>query len=254
MRVGDHVRVRPGEKVPIDGIVEEGRSSVDESMITGEPIPVEKKNGRKSYCRNGERDRQLCEAGRACRSGHAAVADRENGERGAAIAGSNSEARGPGLGVFRPRSDRLGDRNIHRLVLGWAPAPVRTCSRQRGRCFDRSLPMRARTRHSNGRDGWNRTWSAAGILIRNAEALEMFRKVDTLIVDKTGTLTEGKPQVTSIRSLNDLREDELLRLVASLERGSEHPLASAIVSAAEAKGFQRATGGSGNSAAERIVH
>jgi cation transport ATPase/YHS domain-containing protein len=138
---GDILRVRPGEKVPVDGVVTDGTSAVDESMVTGEPIPVEKTAGKSLI--------------------------------GATVNGTGKGA-------------------------------------------------------------------TLGVLIKNAEALEIMEKVDTLVVDKTGTLTEGQPQLVSIQACQGFEENEVLRLAASLERASEHPLAEAIVRGAEEKGIQLA--------------
>lgn len=237
VKVGDRLRVRPGEKVPVDGIVEEGRSSIDESMITGEPIPIEKETGAKvtagtvngtgSFVMRAERVgadtllsqivKMVSEAQRS-RAPIQRLADQVSAYFVPAVILS-------AIATFivwylvgpQPRF-------AHALVNAVAVLIV-ACPCALGL----ATPMAVMVGTGRG--------ARSGILIRNAEALEVFRKIDTLIVDKTGTLTEGKPQVASVKSVSDIAEDELLRTVASLERGSEHPLASAIVKAAEARGL-----------------
>jgi len=237
VNVGDRLRVRPGEKIPVDGVVEEGRSSIDESMITGEPIPVEKEtsskvaagtvNGTGSFVMRAERVgadtllsqivKMVSEAQRS-RAPIQRLADQVSAYFVPAVILS-AVATFIVWYLIGPQP-----RFAHALVNAVAVLIV-ACPCALGL----ATPMAVMVGTGRG--------AHAGILIRNAEALEVFRKVDTLIVDKTGTLTEGKPQVTSVKSFSDISEDELLRAVATLERGSEHPLASAIVNAAEARGL-----------------
>ena len=237
IQVGDLLRVRPGEKVPVDGMVIDGRSSVDESMITGEAVPVEKAaatrvtagtvNGTGSFVMRAER------VGADTLLAH--------------IVQMVSEAQRSRAPVQR-LADRASSYFVPAVVvvafatfLGWyiagpqpqfAHALVNAVSVLIVACpcaLGLATPMAIMVGTGRG--------AQAGVLIRNAEALERFRSVDTLIVDKTGTLTEGKPQVSGVITANGFDEQQLLQLVASLERASEHPLAAAIVKAAEAKGI-----------------
>ena len=234
--VGDRLRVRPGDKVPVDGVVLEGRSSIDESMISGESVPVEKTEG--------------------------------DAVTGATINGTGSliiEAKRVGVDTLlsqivdmvanaqrsRAPIQKLADSVAGKFVpavlgiavlafIGWAvwgPTPalayalvsavavlIIACPCALGL----ATPMSIMTATGRG--------AQAGVLIKNAEALERFAKVDILIVDKTGTLTVGKPKLVAVLPSQGHDEDEVLRLAASLERGSEHPLAEAIVSGAEGRG------------------
>ncbi|MGX5666759.1 copper-transporting P-type ATPase [Rhizobium daejeonense] len=235
--VGDKLRVRPGEKVPVDGILVEGRSSVDESMITGESMPVTKETGSKliggtmnqtggfvmAAAKVG-RDTMLsrivhmvAEAQRS-RAPIQRLADEVSGWfvpivlAVAAIAFAIWMTVGP-----EPRF-------AHGLVAAVAVLII-ACPCALGLATPMSIMVGV------GRG------AHLGVLIKNAEALERFEKVDTLVVDKTGTLTEGKPKVTAIVPVQGLDEQELLRLAATLERSSEHPLAIAIVAAAEERGL-----------------
>ncbi len=237
IHVGDLLRVRPGEKVPLDGIVTEGKSAVDESMVTGESMPVKKEPGGKvigatmnqtgSFVMKAERvgkDTMLSQIVQM-------VADAQRS---------------------RAPIQRLAD-----IVSGWfvpaviavaaiafivwiffGPTPafsygliaavsvlIIACPCALGL----ATPMSIMVGVGKG--------AQAGVLIKNAEALERMEKIDTLVIDKTGTLTEGKPTVTKIVAAEGFTEDELLVLAASLEQGSEHPLAHAIVMAAKDKGL-----------------
>ncbi len=237
IQVGDRLRVRPGEKVPVDGTVIEGRSSVDESMISGEPIPVEKEPGAKviGATVNGT-------------GGLLVRADRVGaGTLLAQIVRMVSEAqrtRAPierlvnlVAGYFVPAVLAVSvltfvvwgvwgepPRLAHALVNAVAVLII-ACPCALGLATPLGIMVGV------GRGAEN------GILIKNAEALEVLEKADTLVVDKTGTLTEGKPRLVGVEPAAGFPEDELLRLAASLERGSEHPLAAAIVKGAEAKGL-----------------
>ena len=235
---GDRLRVRPGEKVPVDGVVLEGTSAVDESMVTGEPIPVEKTPGSSGDWRYGQWYGQLCHAGRTRGQRDAARADRAHGRVKPSAAGPRSSAWRmwsrayfvPAVvviaaltfvvwGLFGPEP-----RMAYALVNAVAVLII-ACPCALGLATPMSIMV------GTGRG------AMAGVLIKNAEALEVMEKVDTLVVDKTGTLTEGKPRLTTVVALPGQSEAELLRLAASLERGSEHPLAAAIVAGAQAQGL-----------------
>ncbi|OHV78647.1 copper-translocating P-type ATPase [Ensifer sp. LCM 4579] len=239
--VGDRLRVRPGEKVPVDGTLVEGRSSVDESMVTGESMPVTKEVGATliggTMSRTGGfimkagkvgRDtmlsqivRMVAEAQRS-RAPIQRLADEVSGWfvpaviLVAIIAFATWMAVGP-----EPRF-------THGLVAAVAVLII-ACPCALGL----ATPMSIMVGVGKG--------ASLGVLIKNAEALERFEKVDTLVVDKTGTLTEGKPKVTSIVAVDEISENELLRLAGTLERSSEHPLAAAIVEAAGERGVALAT-------------
>ena len=233
VKPGDKLRVRPGEKVPVDGVVLEGSSSVDESMISGEAIPVEKQAGAKvtGATVNGTGSLVM----RADRVGAETLL--------AQIVHMVSEAqrsRAPiqkladvVAGYFVPVV--VGIAVVTFIVWAvWGPDPrmahalvnavavlIIACPCALGL----ATPMSIMVATGKG--------ATLGVLFKNAEAIETLRKVDTLVVDKTGTLTEGKPKLVAVEAAQGIEENELLRLAASLERGSEHPLAAAIVSGAE---------------------
>jgi Cu+-exporting ATPase len=233
VKVGDRLRVRPGEKIPVDGVVLEGKSSVDESMITGEPIPVEKQPGDRvtGATVNGSGTLVI----RAERVGSETLL--------AQIVQMVAEAqrsRAPiqkladlVAGYFVPIV--VGIAMLTFLVWGlWGPEPrlayalvnavavlIIACPCALGL----ATPMSIMVATGKG--------ATMGVLFKNAEAIELMRKVDTLVVDKTGTLTEGKPRLVAVEPAEGFREEDVLRLAASLERGSEHPLAAAIVKGAE---------------------
>jgi len=235
---GDRLRVRPGEKVPVDGVVLEGTSSVDESMMTGEPIPVEKALGSRvtGGTLNG-------------RGGFLMRAERVGADTLLAqIVRMVSEAQRSRAPIQR-LADRVAAWFVPAVVLAaavtfmvWAlagPAPrmahalvnavavlIIACPCALGLATPMSIMV------GTGRG------AMAGVLIRDAEALEILERVDTLVVDKTGTLTEGRPRLTSIVALPGWEEAELLSLVAGLERGSEHPLAAALTAAARDRGIE----------------
>ena len=241
VQVGDRLRVRPGEKVPVDGVVTEGRSAVDESMVTGESMPVTKEAGANVI------------GGTLNQSGALVIEARKVGRDTmlAQIVQLVADAQ-----RSRAPIQRLADQ-----VAGWfvpaviavallafaawmmfGPEPrfsyalVAAVSVLIIACpcaLGLATPMSIMVGVGRG--------AQAGVLIRNAEALERMERVDTLLVDKTGTLTEGKPAVTAIVPAAGLGETELLRLAASVERASEHPLADAIVRAADARGIAIAT-------------
>jgi P-type Cu+ transporter len=237
VKVGDRLRVRPGEKIPVDGIVLEGNSAVDESMITGESIPVEKETGSRLIGATVNSTGSLIM--RAERVGRETLL--------AQIVQMVSEAQ-----RSRAPIQRLADRVAAWFVPGviaiavltfvvWSlfgPEPrlahalvnavavlIIACPCALGLATPIAIMV------GTGRG------AQAGVLIKNAEALEILEKVDTLVLDKTGTLTEGKPRVLSLITTSGQNEDELLRLAASLEQGSEHPLAAAIVKAAKDRGL-----------------
>src|SRR3954469_12602453 len=234
---GDRLRVRPGEKIPVDGIILEGRSSIDESLVTGESMPVTKEAGSKVL------------AGTLNRSGGFIIRADKVGRDTllSQIVKMVTEAQ-----RSRAPIQRLADQvaswfvpaviAIALLAFGiWAyfgPEPrlsygllaavsvlIIACPCALGL----ATPMSIMGGIGRG--------AQAGVLIKNAEALERMERIDTLVVDKTGTLTEGKPAVTAVVAAEGFSEAEILRLAASVERASEHPLATAIVKAAEARGI-----------------
>ncbi|APR75672.1 Lead, cadmium, zinc and mercury transporting ATPase [Minicystis rosea] len=237
VQAGDRLRVRSGEKVPVDGAVLEGTSAVDESMVTGEPIPVEKAPGARviggtmniagSFIMRAEhvgRDTLLAQIVRM-------VADAQRSrapiQRLADVVASYFV---PMVVVVAVATFVVWalvgpePRMAHALVNAVAVLII-ACPCALGLATPMSIMV------GTGRG------ATEGILIKNAEALEVLEKVDTLVVDKTGTLTEGKPKLVRVVTLGALSEDDILRLSESLEQGSEHPLASAIVAGAEERGL-----------------
>jgi Cu+-exporting ATPase len=234
---GDRLRVRPGEKVPVDGVVLEGHSAVDESMITGEPVPAEKNPGDKvtgatintmgSFVMRAERVGSDTLLAQIVAMVAAAQRSRAPIQR---LVDTISAWFVPTVIVIAVATF------IAWSILGPAPAMgfalvnavavlIIACPCALGLAMPMSIMV------GTGRG------ARAGVLVKNAEALELLEKIDTLVVDKTGTLTEGKPRLVGVSATRG-DENELLRLVASLERGSEHPLAAAIVAGAEARGLQ----------------
>jgi Cu+-exporting ATPase len=238
VRPGERLRVRPGEKVPVDGVVIEGASAIDESMVTGESIPVEKHagdrvigstvNGTGAFVMRAERVgaetllarivQMVAEAQRS-RAPIQKLADVVAGYfvpiviAVAAITFIIWAAVGP--------EPRMAHALINAVAVLIIACPC---------ALGLATPMSIMVAMGKG--------ATAGVLFKNAEAIEVMRKVDTLVVDKTGTLTEGKPKLISVTTANGWEEQKLLRLAASLERASEHPLAAAIVSGAEERGVE----------------
>jgi len=235
--VGDRLRVRPGDKVPVDGVVVEGRSSIDESMISGEPVPVEKVAGDKvtGATINGTGSLMI----EARRVGADTMLSQivemvANAQRSRAPIQKLADSV---AGIFVPAVITIAAVAFVVWAI-WGPDPalayglvsavavlIIACPCALGL----ATPMSIMTATGRG--------AQLGVLIKNAEALERFAAVDTLIVDKTGTLTVGKPKLVAVLPETGHDEAEVLRLAASLERGSEHPLADAIVSGAEARGI-----------------
>ena len=234
---GDRLRVRPGEKVPVDGVVIDGSAALDESMVTGESIPVDKGTGDRvigaTICVNGT---MTIEAERVGNETLLAQIVR--------MVGDAQRTRAP----IQRLADRVAAYFVPAVVVAafasfaiwglWGPAPrlahalvnsiavlIIACPCALGL----ATPMAIMVGTGRG--------AHAGVLVKNAEALELLARVDVLVVDKTGTLTEGRPRVTAVETAPGMSDVELLRLAASVERGSAHPLASAIVREAELRGI-----------------
>ncbi len=250
VKPGDRLRIRPGEKVPVDGVVLEGGSFVDESMVSGEPVPVEKGkgdrligatvNGTGSLVMEAERVGSETLLARIVQMVAEAQRSRAPIQRLADVV----------AGYFVPAV--LGAAALTFVVWSlWGPEPrmahalvnavavlIIACPCALGL----ATPMSIMVASGKG--------ATLGVLFKSAEAIEIMRQVDTLVVDKTGTLTEGKPRLVSVEPSETMSEKELLHLAGSLERGSEHPLAAAIVEGArergvdlvEAEGFESLTG------------
>jgi Cu+-exporting ATPase len=236
VRTGDRLRVRPGEKVPVDGVVEEGQSAVDESMVTGEPIPVAKQAGDPliGATLNGTGSLVM----RAEKVGADTLLSRI-----VAMVAEAQRSRAP----IQKLADRVSAYFVPAVIVTaaltfavWAlvgPEPrsahalinaiavlIIACPCALGLATPMSIMV------AMGRG------ATLGVLFKNAEAVEILRSVDTLVVDKTGTLTEGKPKLAGVFAAAGFDEGELLGLAASLERGSEHPLASAVIEGALGRG------------------
>jgi Cu+-exporting ATPase len=236
VRAGDRLRVRPGEKIPVDGVVVSGASSVDESMVTGEPVPVEKRegdgvtgatlNGTGGLVIRAERVgkdtllaqivRMVMDAQRT-RAPIQRLADVVSGWFVPAVVAAALVAFG--LWAVLGPEPRLA----HALVAAVAVLII-ACPCALGL----ATPMAIMVGTGRG--------ATAGVLVKSAEALERFEKVDTILLDKTGTLTRGKPALGKVAALPPFGEDEVLRLAAALEKASEHPLAAAIVEGAKRRG------------------
>ncbi len=235
--VGDRLRVRPGERIPVDGAVLEGRSAVDESMITGEPLPAEKApgdrvtggtvNGAGAFVMRAERVGrdtllarivQLVGEAQRSRAPIQRLADRVSAYFVPAVVAA-AILSAVAWGTLGPEP-----RLAYALITAVAVLII-ACPCALGLATPMSIMV------GTGRG------ATAGVLVKHAEALEILEKVDTVVVDKTGTLTEGRPRLATLVALPPHDEAELLRLAASLERGSEHPLAGAIVAAARERGL-----------------
>jgi Cu+-exporting ATPase len=237
VQAGDLLRVRPGEKVPVDGVVVEGRSSVDESMISGEPVPVEKVSGEKvtGATVNGTGSLLM----RAERVGQDTMLSQI-----VRMVAEAQRSRAP----IQKLADQVSAWFVPAVVMiailsfgVWAlfgPEPalsyalvnavavlIIACPCALGLATPMSIMV------GTGRG------ATVGVLVKNAQALELMEKIDTLVVDKTGTLTLGKPKLTAVIPADGVDEADVLRLAASLERASEHPLAAAIVEGAEERGL-----------------
>jgi len=233
VKAGDVLRVRPGEKVPVDGRVVEGESNVDESMVTGEPLPVEKRAGEKLI------GATLNGTGSLLMKAEKVGADTLLSQIVQMVADAQ-RTRAP----IQKLADTVAGYFVPVVVIislltffvwyAYGPEPafayaiinavavlIIACPCALGLATPVSIMV------GTGKG------ATAGVLIKNAEALEIMQKVDTLVVDKTGTLTEGKPKLVTVVTVNGFEEDEALRLAASLERASEHPLAEAIVRGAQ---------------------
>ncbi len=256
IQVGDKLRVRPGEKIPTDGVVIDGSSSVDESMVSGEAIPVEKTvdgkviggtiNGTGSFVMKTERvgaDTQLAQIGTS-----------SDGKRRPAYPSSNPEIMSRTSSGFLLCAGGAFVRSHHHCRMGedrrgtqphYAHALINAVAVLIIACpcaLGLATPMAIMVGTGRG--------AGEGVLISNAEALEILEKVDILVVDKTGTLTLGKPKLTELIPAEGVKDTELLQAAASLDKASEHPLAAAILAAAKEKnielvaieGFQSVTG------------
>lgn len=238
VKTGDRLRVRPGDSIPVDGVVVEGRSAVDESMITGEPLPVEKADG--DALTGGTLNRNGTLVMRAEKVGAETMLSRI-----VEMVAKAQRSRAPIQGLADRVSFYFVPAVVASAVLAFAawatfgPEPrlvyaiVAAVSVLIIACpcaLGLATPMSIMTATGRG--------AQAGVLIRDAAALERFAGIDTLIVDKTGTLTEGKPKLTDVVAAQGVAETELLGLAASLEQGSEHPLAEAIVEGAKVRGAQ----------------
>jgi Cu+-exporting ATPase len=236
VQAGDRLRVRPGEKTPVDGVVLEGSSSMDESMVTGEPIPVEKHAGDRviGSTVNGSGSLVM----RAEKVGAETLLSRI-----VAMVAEAQRSRAPiqkladvVAGYFVPAVVLIAvvtfivwslvgpDPRMAHAMINAVAVLIIACPCALGL----ATPMSIMVATGKG--------ATLGVLFKNAEAIEVMRKVDTLVVDKTGTLTEGKPKLVSLVAAGGVEEGDLLRYAASLERGSEHPLAAAILQGAKERG------------------
>jgi Cu+-exporting ATPase len=241
VRVGFILRVRPGEKVPVDGVIVDGQSSIDESMISGEPIPVAKSkgdriiggtiNGTGSFLMRAERvgrDTLLSQIiamvsqAQRSRAPIQRVADKVSGVFVPAVVAAS-------LVTFLVWAAVGPEPRLSHALLNAVAVLIIACPCAIGLATPMSIMV------GIGRG------ATAGVLIKNAEALETTERVDTLVVDKTGTLTEGKPALTAVVSVAPFPESQVILLSASVERSSEHPLAQAIVNSATGQGFRLST-------------
>jgi len=235
---GDRLRVRPGEKIPVDGMVLEGRSAVDESMITGESMPVEKEpgsrvigatvNGTGSFVMRAERVGsetllaqivQLVSKAQRSRAPIQRLADRVSAWFVPAVIAIS-------IVTFIAWAVLGPEPHLAHALVNTVAVLIIACPCALGLATPIAIMV------GTGRG------AQAGVLVRNAEALEILEKVDTLVIDKTGTLTEGKPKVETVVAAAGEQEDELVRLAATLEQGSEHPLGAAVIAAARERGLK----------------
>ncbi|MBI2179818.1 MAG: cadmium-translocating P-type ATPase [Deltaproteobacteria bacterium] len=240
VQVGDLLRVRPGEKIPTDGVVVEGASSVDESMVTGEPIPSEKAqnskvtggtvNGTGSFMMRAERVGGDTLLAQIVRMVSEAQRSRAPIQKLADLVSSYFVPAVVAVAVvtFMVWTMVGPEPRFAYALVNAVAVLIIACPCALGLATPMSIMV------GTGRG------ATAGVLIKNAEALEVLEKVDTLVVDKTGTLTEGKPRLVSVIALEGRDETEILRLAASLEKASEHPLAAAIVAGAQERQLQLA--------------
>ncbi len=238
VQAGNRLRVRPGEKVPVDGVVIEGASSVDESMVTGEPIPVEKQfgdttiggtiNGNGSFVMRAERVGAETLLSRIVQMVAEAQRSRAPIQRLADVVAGYfvPVVIGIALTTFAVWALLGPQPRMAYAIINAVAVLIIACPCALGL----ATPMSIMVATGKG--------AHAGVLFRNAEAIEVLRVIDTLVVDKTGTLTEGKPKLVSIVPAAGFNEHELLRLAASLEHASEHPLAAAIVAGAHERGIE----------------
>jgi len=234
---GDILRVRPGDKVPVDGVVIDGNSAVDESMVTGEPIPIEKMkgesligatvNGTGSLLMRAEKVGSDTLLAQIVRMVSEAQRSRAPIQKLADIVAGYFVPVVVIIAVitlivwgFYGPEPRLAHAIINAVAVLIIACPC---------ALGLATPVSIMVGTGKG--------ATLGVLIKNAEALEIMEKVDTLVVDKTGTLTEGRPKLISVQTAQGFREDDVLRFAASLERASEHPLAEAIVRGAEEQGI-----------------
>jgi len=235
---GDRLRVRPGEKVPVDGTLEEGASSLDESMVTGEPLPVKK--GKGDAVTGGTLNKSGTFIMKAERVGSDTMLAqivqmvREAQRSRAPIQGLANQVAAyfvptvVGVSIitfiiwaFAGPEPRLAHALVNAVAVLIIACPC---------ALGLATPMSIMVGTGKG--------ATTGVLIKNAEALETMEKIDTLVVDKTGTLTEGRPKLTTVKAIGDFLDEDVLRLVASLEQGSEHPLAESIVLGAKEKNLK----------------
>ncbi|OQW53840.1 MAG: hypothetical protein A4S09_06385 [Proteobacteria bacterium SG_bin7] len=235
VHLGNKLRVRPGEQIPVDGVIVSGKSAIDESMLTGESIPVEKNPGDK------------VNAGTTNQVGGFVMEAKSVGQdtmlaRIVKMVSEAQRSKAPIQGL----ADRVAFYFVPIVVLVsiltavawaiWGPAPSLTYALVNAvavliiACpcaLGLATPMSIMVGVGRG--------AQAGLLIKNAKALELLEKVDTLVLDKTGTLTEGKPKLMTIKSISELSQNQILKYASSLEKGSEHPLALAVINDAKAK-------------------
>ena len=237
VRVGDLLRVRPGERIPVDGVVVDGRSSVDESMVTGEPIPAGKEpggpvtagtiNGTGSLVMRAERVGNETLLAQIVRMVAEAQRSRAPIQRLADVIAAYFVPAVVAVAAIAAIAWAIWgpEPKLTHALLSAVAVLIIACPCALGL----ATPMAIMVGTGRG--------AAAGVLIKNAEALERLERIDTLIVDKTGTLTEGRPRLARVQAVAPFTESDVLRLSAGLEQGSEHPLAAAIVSGARDRGI-----------------